>query len=56
VGLRHCPSGRFNANAAWLVAATLAHNLLRWIAAIGLGPVSKVGEVCEMLPAWDEET
>jgi hypothetical protein len=37
VGLRHCPSGKFNANAAWLVAATLAHNLLRWIAQIGLG-------------------
>ncbi len=37
VGLRHHPSGKFNANAAWLVAATLAHNLLRWIAAIGLG-------------------
>jgi len=37
VGLRHCPSGRFAANAAWLLAATLAHNLLRWIAAIGLG-------------------
>jgi hypothetical protein len=36
-GLRHCPSGKFNANAAWLVAATLAHNLLRWVAAIGLG-------------------
>jgi hypothetical protein len=37
VGLRHCPSGGFAANAAWLVAATLAHNLLRWVAAIGLG-------------------
>jgi Transposase DDE domain group 1 len=37
VGLRHCPSGKFNANAAWLVVATLAHNLLRWIAQIGLG-------------------
>jgi hypothetical protein len=37
VGLRHCPSGKFAANAAWLVAATLAHNLLRWVAAIGLG-------------------
>jgi hypothetical protein len=37
VGLRHCPSGRFSANAARLVAATLAHNLLRWVAAIGLG-------------------
>jgi hypothetical protein len=37
VGLRHHPSGKFNANAAWLLAATLAHNLLRWVAAIGLG-------------------
>jgi Transposase DDE domain group 1 len=37
VGLRHCPSGKFAANAAWLTIATLAHNLLRWIAAIGLG-------------------
>jgi Transposase DDE domain group 1 len=37
VGLRHCPSGKFNANAAWLLIATLAHHLLRWIAAIGLG-------------------
>jgi Transposase DDE domain group 1 len=36
-GLRHCPSGQFLANAAWLVIATLAHNLLRWIAALGLG-------------------
>jgi hypothetical protein len=37
VGLRHCPSGNFSANAAWLLTATLAHNLLRWVAAIGLG-------------------
>jgi Transposase DDE domain group 1 len=37
VGLRHCPSGKFAANAAWLLAATLAHNLLGWVAAIGLG-------------------
>src|SRR5829696_6273047 len=37
VGLRHCPSGKFAANAAWLLTATLAHNLLRWVAAIGLG-------------------
>ena len=37
VGLRHCPSGKFTANAAWLQIATLAHNLLRWVAAIGLG-------------------
>jgi len=37
VGLRHHPSGKFAANAAWLVIATLAHNLLRWVAAIGPG-------------------
>ena len=36
-GLCHCPSGVFLANAAWATIATLAHNLLRWIAAIGLG-------------------
>ncbi|HJR51692.1 MAG TPA: IS1380 family transposase [Gemmatimonadales bacterium] len=35
-GLAHCPSGRFFANAAWLVLSCLAHNLLRWVAAIGL--------------------
>jgi hypothetical protein len=34
--LAHFPSGRFNANAAWTVIACLAHNLLRWTAAIGL--------------------
>lgn len=41
-GMNHCPSGRFNANAAWLVIATLAHNLIRWLAALGMqvaGPV-----------------
>ena len=27
----------FLANAAWLVLATLAHNLLRWVATLGLG-------------------
>jgi hypothetical protein len=41
-GLRHCPSGVFLANAAWLVIATLAHNLLRWVAAIGLGSTGQV--------------
>jgi Transposase DDE domain group 1 len=41
-GLRHCPSGRFLANAAWLVVATLAHNLLRWVATIGLGSTDLV--------------
>ena len=36
-GLAHLPSGQFNANAAWLLAATLVHNLLRWTATLGLG-------------------
>jgi len=36
-GLAHLPSGRFAANATWLLAATLAHNLLRWTARLGLG-------------------
>jgi hypothetical protein len=36
-GLAHLPSGTFAANAAWLLAATLAHNLLRWTASLGLG-------------------
>ncbi len=35
-GLAHCPSGRFFANAAWAVIAALAHNLVRWLGAIGL--------------------
>jgi hypothetical protein len=29
-GLNHCPSGDFEANGAWLIATTLAHNLMRW--------------------------
>jgi hypothetical protein len=36
-GLAHLPSGLFAANSAWLLAATLAHNLLRWAATLGLG-------------------
>jgi len=35
-GLEHVPSGVFNANAAWLVATTLSHNLIRWTAILGL--------------------
>ena len=35
-GLAHLPSGQFAANSAWLLAATLAHNLIRWIATLGL--------------------
>ena len=37
VGLNHMPSGRFAANAAWLAVQTMAHNLARWTAHIGLG-------------------
>jgi hypothetical protein len=36
-GLAHVPSGTTYANMAWLVLATLAHNLQRWTALIGLG-------------------
>jgi hypothetical protein len=41
-GMAHCPSGDFNANAAWVVLATIAHNMVRWLASLGLdhqGPV-----------------
>ena len=34
-GMEHVPSGNFSANAAWLVCATLAHNLVRWSAMLG---------------------
>jgi hypothetical protein len=35
-GLEHCPSSDFNANAAWAVLASIAHNLVRWVGALGL--------------------
>src|SRR2546421_353944 len=41
-GLNHAPSGCFSANAAWLLISSLAHNLARWIAHLGLdvsGPI-----------------
>ncbi|MHB8431961.1 MAG: transposase [Acidimicrobiales bacterium] len=31
-GTEHVPSGNFSADAAWLVCANLAHNLIRWSA------------------------
>jgi len=31
MGMNHCPSGRFGANAAWLAFNALAHNLARWL-------------------------
>lgn len=34
-GMEHVPSGNFNANAAWLVCAVLAHDLIRWAALLG---------------------
>jgi hypothetical protein len=37
VGLNHLPSGRFAANAAWMVFNLIAHNLGRWAERIGLG-------------------
>jgi hypothetical protein len=37
MGLNHLPSGRFGANGAWLAFNLMAHNLIRWAGAIGLG-------------------
>jgi hypothetical protein len=34
-GLEHVPSGNFFANAAWLICAVLAHDLIRWTAILG---------------------
>jgi Transposase DDE domain group 1 len=34
-GMEHCPSASFSANGAWLCCAVLAHNLIRWTAALG---------------------
>ena len=39
VGLNHMPSARFAANGAWLAVQVMAHNLARWTARIGLGPM-----------------
>ena len=36
VALRHLPSGRFAANAAWLAFNAMAHNLARWLTRLGL--------------------
>ena len=35
-GLEHVPSGNFHANAAWLLCAALAHDLIRWTALLGV--------------------
>lgn len=36
-GLNHMPSGRFAANAAWLVVNAIAHNIARWLVRLGMG-------------------
>jgi hypothetical protein len=41
-GLEHCPSGRFHANGAWALLATVAHNLLRWVHLLGTGTVGPI--------------
>lgn len=41
VGLNHLPSGRFAANAAWMMLNVLAHNLGRWVVRIGLGTTAQ---------------
>jgi hypothetical protein len=38
MGLAHFPTKSFGGNAAWLVLNTIAHNLTRWAARLGLGP------------------
>jgi len=47
-GLEHCPSGHFHANGAWLAAAVLAHNLLRW--------VDLLGDPTPERPRWNHHT
>jgi hypothetical protein len=34
-GASHMPSGHFSANGAWLAAAVMAHNLIRWTQLLG---------------------
>ena len=41
-GLNHMPSGKFNANGAWCVIATIAHNIMRWLNLIGDNPNKRI--------------
>jgi hypothetical protein len=42
-GANHMPSGHFAANGAWLAAAVLAHNLIRWTSQLGnIGPPDRL--------------
>jgi hypothetical protein len=43
--LNHLPSGRFGANAAWLVLNVIAHNLARWTSRTGFGETLITTEV-----------
>jgi hypothetical protein len=42
-GMEHVPSGSFSANAAWLVCAALAHDLIRW--SVMLGEITPEGQL-----------
>jgi hypothetical protein len=35
--IAHLPTKSFGGNAAWLILNTIAHNLTRWTARLGLG-------------------
>lgn len=48
-GLAHLPSGKFNANAAWLSLAVIAHNLTRAIGALAGTPRSTVATIRRQL-------
>ncbi len=48
--LAHLPSGKFTANAAWLVAATIAFNLTRAIGVTAGGKLTRRGGTPEKLP------
>ena len=48
-GLEHVPSGHFSANAAWLLCAALAHNLIRWSAL--LGELTPADQLVVVLPS-----
>jgi hypothetical protein len=51
-GLAHLPSGRFAANAAWLLAATLAHNLIRWTATLRCTLLALPGRLTRSARQW----
>lgn len=42
MGLAHLPTKSFGGNAAWLILNTIAHNVTRWTARLGLGLPARV--------------